>query len=142
MTLEDETGIANTIVWPKVFERHRAIVLGARFVVLTGKLQCEFGVVHIVAEKIEDRTDLLSRLTDDEAPERVLEPTLARADEVVRNSQVDPREKRLDAAISRRRRMGQLAPATAQNLPLFNAADLDVPARATRHALPTGRNFR
>ena len=142
MTLEDETGIANTIVWPKVFERHRAIVLGARFVVLTGKLQSEFGVVHIVAEKIEDRTDLLSRLTDDEAPERVLEPTLARADEVVRNSQVDPREKRLDAAISRRRRMGQLAPATAQNLPLFNAADLDVPARATRHALPKGRNFR
>ena len=60
MTLEDETGVANTIVWPKVFEHHRAIVLGARFVVLTGKLQSQDGVVHVVAEKIEDRTDMLS----------------------------------------------------------------------------------
>ncbi len=139
MTLEDETGVANTIVWPKVFERHRAIVLGARFIVLTGKLQSEFGVIHVVAEKIEDRTDLLARLTDDDQPP--LPRTLARADEVVRGSVPDPREIRVDAAISRRKRMGDLAPSN-QNLPLFNAADLDVPARATRHVLPKGRNFR
>ncbi len=143
MTLEDETGVANTIVWPKVFERYRAIVLGARFIVLTGKLQNEHGVIHVVAEKIEDRTDLLGRLADDAAPSDVLEKTLARADEVVRGSQTDPREKRIDAAISRRRRMGELAQAaSSQNLPLLTAADLDVPARATRHALPKGRNFR
>ncbi len=153
MTLEDETGVANTIIWPKVFERHRAIVLGARFVVLTGKLQSQDGVVHVVAETIEDRTDLLGRLTDDDfaAPANLLPETLARADEV-RRPQPDVREKRLDAALSRRRRMGELAPAPdggqrspaglSRDLPLFHAADLDVPARATRHALPKGRNFR
>ena len=43
MTLEDETGVANVIVWPKVFERLRAIVIGARFVAATGKLQNEAG---------------------------------------------------------------------------------------------------
>ena len=43
MTLEDEAGVANVIVWPKAFERLRAIVLGARFVAVTGKLQSEQG---------------------------------------------------------------------------------------------------
>ena len=43
MTLEDEAGVANVIVWPKAFERLRAIVLGARFVAVTGKLQSEAG---------------------------------------------------------------------------------------------------
>ena len=144
MTLEDETGIANTIVWPKVFERHRAIVLGARFIVLTGKLQNEGGIIHVVAEKIEDRTDLLAHLMDDEATPPTLAGTPARADEVVRGSGPDPREIRMASDISRRRRMGKMAPAKPldQNLPLFNSADLDVPARATRHVLPKGRNFR
>ena len=39
MTIEDETGVANIIVWHKVFERYRAVVLGARFVRVHGKLQ-------------------------------------------------------------------------------------------------------
>ena len=39
MTLEDETGIANTIVWPKVFEAFRPVVLGARLISVTGELQ-------------------------------------------------------------------------------------------------------
>ena len=144
MTLEDETGVANTIVWPKVFERHRAIVLGARFVVLTGKLQSEHGVIHIIAEKIEDRTSLLQRLTQDVTSGDTLPGVLARADEV-RRPQPDPREKRIDAALARHARMGSLAPAKPPDrgaLPLFNAANLDVPARATRHAMPRGRNFR
>ncbi|WP_428552264.1 error-prone DNA polymerase [Roseiarcus sp.] len=59
MTLEDETGIANVIVWPKAFERLRAIVLGARFVAVTGKLQSESGVIHIVAERMDDLTPML-----------------------------------------------------------------------------------
>ena len=72
-----------------------------------------------------------------------LPATLARADEV-RRPQPDPREKRIDAAITRRQRMGDLAspkPPYPGSLPLFHAADLDVPARATRHVLPKGRNF-
>ncbi len=56
MTLEDETGVANIIVWPKAFERLRAIVIGARFVAVTGKLQNEAGVIHIIADRMEDLT--------------------------------------------------------------------------------------
>jgi error-prone DNA polymerase len=63
MTLEDETGIANLIVWPKAFERLRAIVIGARFVVATGKLQNESGVVHLIVERMEDLTPMLGLLS-------------------------------------------------------------------------------
>ena len=65
MTLEDEGGIANIIVWIPVFERYRPIVLGARLVAVTGKLQNESGVIHIVADHMEDLTRLLSHLVDD-----------------------------------------------------------------------------
>ena len=80
MTLEDETGVANIIVWPKVFERLRAIVLGARFVAATGKLQSEQGVIHIVAERMNDLTPMLGLLS--EAGQTI--GALARADEVRR----------------------------------------------------------
>jgi error-prone DNA polymerase len=63
-TLEDETGVANIIVWPKIFERFRSIVLGARLLRVFGKLQSEQSVIHIVAERMEDMTPLLSRLSD------------------------------------------------------------------------------
>jgi DNA-directed DNA polymerase III PolC len=65
MTLEDETAVANAIVWPKVFERARPIVLGARYVAVTGRVQSESGVIHIVAEELDDLTFLLARLTRD-----------------------------------------------------------------------------
>ena len=80
MTLEDETGVANVIVWPKAFERLRAIVLGARFVAVTGKLQSEQGVIHIVAERMNDLTPMLGLLS--EAGGTI--GALARADEVRR----------------------------------------------------------
>lgn len=65
MTLEDETGAANVIVWIPVFEKFRPIVLGARVVAVTGKLQNEAGVIHIVAEHMKDLTPLLARLSED-----------------------------------------------------------------------------
>src|SRR6202042_3515853 len=80
MTLEDETGVANIIVWPKAFERLRAIVLGARFIAVTGKLQSESGVIHVVAERMNDLTPMLGLLS--EAGHTV--GALARADEVRR----------------------------------------------------------
>jgi error-prone DNA polymerase len=80
MTLEDETGVANIIVWPKVFERLRAIVLGARFVAVTGKLQSEQGVIHIVAERMNDLTSMLGLLS--ETGQTI--SALAHADEVRR----------------------------------------------------------
>jgi error-prone DNA polymerase len=89
MTLEDETGIANVIVWPKVFEKLRAIVIGARFVAVTGKLQSESGVIHVVAERMEDLTPMLGLLSE-RGPE--IDPR-AHGDEA-RTSRPDPREKR------------------------------------------------
>jgi len=64
MTIEDETGIANVIVWPKVFERQRPIVIGARFVAVTGKLQSESGVIHLIADRLEDLTPMLGLLSE------------------------------------------------------------------------------
>ncbi|WP_158818581.1 error-prone DNA polymerase [Methylocapsa sp. S129] len=64
MTIEDETGIANVIVWPKVFERLRPIVIGARFVAVTGKLQSEAGVIHLIADRLEDLTSMLGLLSE------------------------------------------------------------------------------
>ena len=64
MTLEDETGIANTILWPRVFESFRPVVMGARLISVTGELQNEKGVIHIVARGFEDLTPLLRRLSE------------------------------------------------------------------------------
>ena len=50
MTLEDETGIANIIVWPKVFEKNRRTVMTARFLAVRGRLQRAGLVIHVVAE--------------------------------------------------------------------------------------------
>ena len=80
MTIEDETGIANAVVWPKVFDKFRPQVMGARMVLIRGKVQrapdSEGRVTHIVAETIEDRSADLSLLSD-AAP---LKPAMAYAD--------------------------------------------------------------
>jgi len=89
MTIEDETGVANAIVWPKVFEAQRAIVIGARFVAITGRLQNEAGVIHVVAEQVEDISSLLGLLSTQGGEVS----SLARADEVKRPNERDPREK-------------------------------------------------
>ena len=64
MTLEDETAIANTIVWPRKFEQYRPVVMGARLISVTGVLQNEKNVIHIVADHFEDLTHLLGRLSE------------------------------------------------------------------------------
>jgi error-prone DNA polymerase len=63
MTLEDETGIANIVVWPKMFEQFRAEVLGGRLVAVDGPVQSESGVIHVIAERVQDFTPLLGQLS-------------------------------------------------------------------------------
>ncbi|HET7192897.1 MAG TPA: error-prone DNA polymerase [Pseudolabrys sp.] len=66
MTLEDETGIANIVVWPKVLERFRKEVMGARLVLVEGHIQSSpEKVVHLVAEKLFDRSHDLVGLAND-----------------------------------------------------------------------------
>jgi error-prone DNA polymerase len=86
-TLEDEVGIANVIVWPKVFERYRRTVLGARLLGVHGKLQREGMVVHVIAERLDDLSRHLDRLTSIDSP---FETPLAYADHV-KSPGVDPR---------------------------------------------------
>ena len=62
VTLEDETGVANVVVWKKVFERFRRAVIAGRLLRVTGRLQRQGAVTHVVAEEIEDITDLLDLL--------------------------------------------------------------------------------
>jgi len=62
LTLEDETGVSNVVVWPRVYERFRRIVMGGRLLRVTGRLEREGIVVHLVADRIEDLSHLLSDL--------------------------------------------------------------------------------
>jgi error-prone DNA polymerase len=71
MTLSDEAGIANVVVWPKLVETFRREIMGARLLLVEGRVQCSpEGVVHLVAERIFDRSYELERLSEDvmEAP--------------------------------------------------------------------------
>ncbi|HEX5999442.1 MAG TPA: error-prone DNA polymerase [Hyphomicrobiaceae bacterium] len=64
LTLEDETGIVNVVVWPKVFEPNRRIVMGAQFLAVRGLIQRQGRVIHVVAETLIDLTGELKRLGD------------------------------------------------------------------------------
>jgi error-prone DNA polymerase len=79
MTLEDDGGIANIVVWPKVFETYRRVVLGGRMVVVEGKLQREGLVIHVVADRITDLTPLLRTLSEENHD---TERVIARGDQV------------------------------------------------------------
>jgi len=50
LTLEDETGFVNVVAWSQVFEEHRVLVKTARFLGVTGRLQVQDGVTHLIAE--------------------------------------------------------------------------------------------
>ena len=62
MTLEDETGTANLIVWPHVWERFRRIGRQARAVIATGLLQRQEGVIHLIVDRLQDLTKQLPAL--------------------------------------------------------------------------------
>jgi error-prone DNA polymerase len=124
MTLEDETAIANTIVWPKTFEAYRPIVMGARLISVTGKLQNESGVIHVVAEHMADLTPLLRRLSEDHGCVDALAP----ADAVKRPATEKQRHPRTgDALVT----LFKDDPALAGQLGLTTNAQV----------MPKGRNF-
>jgi len=62
ITLEDETGVSNVVVWPKVYERYRRAVIAGRLMRVTGYLQREGIVVHLIAERVEDLSERLNHL--------------------------------------------------------------------------------
>jgi error-prone DNA polymerase len=125
MTLEDETGIANAIVWARTFERFRPVVLGARLVAVTGPLQNESGVVHVVAERIEDLSPMLMLLSEDSGD---LE-SLARADELKRGPADDSRDRGRKKPI----RLAKDEPGLLGDLARLSTE--------TESVMPKGRNF-
>ena len=62
LTLEDETGVSNVVVWPKVYERFRRVVMGGRLLQVQGYLQREGIVVHLIAQDVQDMSHKLSEL--------------------------------------------------------------------------------
>ena len=79
LTLEDETGVVNIIVWRKMYERFRRAVIAGRMLRVTGRLQSEGDVIHVIAEVIEDISPLLDQLL---APAPEAEPeALSREDQ-------------------------------------------------------------
>jgi error-prone DNA polymerase len=92
-TLEDETGAANVIIWPKVFERFRRETLAARLMAVRGRLQNEAGVIHLIADRVEDWNHRLPELSDGTAR---LPAALSRADEIERPRETPQIRKRAD----------------------------------------------
>ncbi|MEP3845193.1 MAG: OB-fold nucleic acid binding domain-containing protein [Paracoccaceae bacterium] len=62
LTLEDETGVVNIIVWRHIYERFRRAVIAGRMLRVTGRMQRAHSVTHVLAEQIEDLSPLLDQL--------------------------------------------------------------------------------
>ncbi|WP_081629365.1 error-prone DNA polymerase [Methylopila sp. M107] len=97
ITLEDETGVTNIVLWARTFERFRREVMAARLLLVEGRVQkSPEGVIHLMAERVFDRTAELKRLSEDHDP-RI---EISRADEFLhpqhpRGSQSHPRSVRI-----------------------------------------------
>ena len=70
ITIEDETGVANLVVWPDVFEKQRKIVMGARLMAVHGIVQRDedSDVIHVIARRVEDHSHMLRHLSDEAMP--------------------------------------------------------------------------
>lgn len=91
ITLEDETGVANLVVWPNLFEQHRRIVLGSSMLGVRGQVQKEGEVIHVVAQKLDDLSALLATVGQREDVASVYQ--VARADIVRSPMAPDPRDR-------------------------------------------------
>jgi error-prone DNA polymerase len=89
ITLEDETGVANLIVWPSLFDKLRRTILGAQMMTCRGKVQCANGVVHLIAEHLLDETDLLNSVGGQNEPFTL---PAGRGDQARHPGGPDPRE--------------------------------------------------
>jgi error-prone DNA polymerase len=66
ITIEDETGIANIVVWPDLFDRQRRVILSAGMIAVAGRVQREGEVVHVIARTLADLSALLRSLGERE----------------------------------------------------------------------------
>ncbi len=75
ITLEDETGVINLVVWPDLKEKQRKVVMGSRLMEVRGRVEYDDEVIHVIAQHMTDATHELHRLSDD-----LIKTPIARAD--------------------------------------------------------------
>jgi error-prone DNA polymerase len=75
ITLEDETGVINLVIWPDKMETYRKVIMGSRLMEVRGRVEYDDEVIHVIATQLVDATAQLHRLSDD-----VMPITMARAD--------------------------------------------------------------
>lgn len=68
VTLEDETGVVNVIIWRAIYERFRRAVIASRMLRVTGRVQRAHGVTHVLAEHVEDLSPMLDLLVAEPCP--------------------------------------------------------------------------
>jgi error-prone DNA polymerase len=88
VTLEDETGIANAILWKDRFEAQRSILMSASMISVVGRVQSESGVIHVVADRIVDYTHLLRSIGDLDLPNMKMP-----GDGATHGGTIDPRDR-------------------------------------------------
>jgi error-prone DNA polymerase len=89
MTIEDETDVANLVIWPSLFEQQRRLILSAGMIACRGRVQREGQVIHVVAEHMLDLSDLLRSVGD---RKEAFPLQHGRGDEARHGSRPDPRE--------------------------------------------------
>ena len=77
ITLEDETGVVNLVIWPDLMAKQRKVIMGARLMEVRGRVEYDDEVIHVIAHHLTDATERLHALSDD-----MLTIELARADHV------------------------------------------------------------
>ena len=122
LTLEDDKAVANVIVWPRLFDRYRPVIMGGRFIRVSGRLQSESGVIHIVANRIEDLTPWLGDLSEQAAMAR-------------RQAEARRRRERQEGG------MRAPLPAGKSSGKLAAGEDSEDLAMAPAKIMPKGRNF-
>ncbi|MGE0767080.1 MAG: error-prone DNA polymerase [Hyphomicrobiaceae bacterium] len=108
MTIEDETGIANSVVWPKTLERYRRAIMSARLVLIRGRIQRHQDIVHVVSSVVEDKSDLLTLLMDD--ADGAMPIPIANADEVRHPEPGSARPSRQQGGLRRHPRSERIIP--------------------------------
>ncbi len=94
MTMEDETGIANIVIWSRTMEKYRKTVMTARLIHVEGRLQRHKDIIHVIANRLFDRTDWLS-LLDEDTQKRLKKPRQTNAPRRThpRNVRIIPRSR-------------------------------------------------
>lgn len=98
ITIEDETGVVNLVIWPDLMEKQRKVIMGSRLMEVRGRVEYDDEVIHVIATHLTDASARLDALSDAEC----LVPQIARADECNRpipergtNMRAHPRDVRI-----------------------------------------------